>query len=282
MTKPRSSKRKSKKPGKNPNKGGFDFEDILYEKDGRIARITINRPEVRNALRSKTREELAIAVEDAWLDDEIGVMVMTGAGDRAFSAGGDLSWIVDPKKKVDNYYMKVHYRLANAMRNCGKPIIARVNGYCIGGGNELNMLCDLTIASEDSVFGQAGPLVGSAPVWYGMQLLQESVGYKKAREIVFLCNRYTAEEAERLGWVNKVVPKNKLDEEVDAWCKRMLEMSPQSLRIAKFQLNFASDILSPQITQGLELARFFLKSPEMVEGATAFLEKRKPDFYKVR
>ncbi|GBD40011.1 1,4-dihydroxy-2-naphthoyl-CoA synthase [bacterium HR37] len=258
------------------------FEDILYEKKDRVARVTINRPKVRNALRTKTRKELAVAIEDAWLDDNIGVIVITGAGDRAFSAGGDLSWIVDPKKKVDSHFMLAHYRLATAMRCCGKPIIARVNGYCIGGGNELNMLCDLTIASEDSIFGQAGPLVGSVPIWYGMQMLFFSVGDKKAREIVYLCNRYTAKEAEQLGWVNKVVPKERLDEEVDSWCRRLLEMSPQSLRIAKFQLNFVSDMAFPQITHGLELARFFFKSPEMIEGATAFLEKRKPDFYKVK
>ncbi|HXG31418.1 MAG TPA: enoyl-CoA hydratase-related protein [Thermodesulfobacteriota bacterium] len=261
--------------------GSLKFENIIYEKKDRIARVTINRPEVRNALNSETREELAVAIEDAWVDDDIGVIVLTGAGDKAFSAGGDLSWIVDPKKKVDNYYMIAHYRLATAMRCCGKPIIARVNGFCIGGGNELNMLCDLTIASEDSIFGQAGPLVGSCPIWYGLQGLQHSVGDKKAREIVYLCNRYTAKEAEQMGWVNKVVPKEKLDEEVDAWCKRLLEMSPQSLRIAKFQINFISDMASPQITHGLELARFFLKSPQMIEGASAFLEKRKPDFWKV-
>lgn len=283
-----AKKGNTKSSGKTPSRGKKDpgsdkgFEDILYSKKGRVAWVTINRPEVRNALRSTTREELAIAIEDAWLDDEIGVIVLTGAGDKAFSAGGDLSWIVDPTKKVDSRFMLVHYRLANAMRNCGKPIIARVNGYCIGGGNELNMLCDLTIASEDSVFGQAGPLVGSVPIWYGLQLLQRSVGDKKAREIVYLCNRYTAQEAKEMGWVNVVVPKEKLDEKVDEWCNRLLEMSPQSLRIAKFQFNFASDMAFPQITHGLELARFFLKSPEMVEGATAFLEKRKPDFYKVK
>jgi dihydroxynaphthoic acid synthetase len=288
MTKTKSTNPKTNANIKNKNNTGNDkheshkFEDILYEKKDRIAYATINRPDVRNALRSKTREELAIAIEDAWLDDDIGIIVLTGAGDKAFCAGGDLSWITDPKKKVDANFMLVHYRLATAMRNCGKPIIARVNGYCIGGGNELNMLCDLTIASEDSIFGQAGPLVGSVPIWYGMQLLQRSVGDKKAREIVYLCNRYTAKEAQEMGWVNKVVPKSNLDGEVNAWCKRMLEMSPQSLRIAKFQLNFASDMTFPQITHGLELARFFLKSPEMVEGATAFMEKRKPDFYGVK
>jgi dihydroxynaphthoic acid synthetase len=282
MAKKGTVKGSGKAPSQGKKKPAEGFEDILYSKKGRVAWVTINRPEVRNALRSTTREELAIAIEDAWLDDEIGVIVLTGAGDKAFSAGGDLSWIVDPTKKVDNRFMLVHYRLANAMRNCGKPIIARVNGYCIGGGNELNMLCDLTIASEDSVFGQAGPLVGSVPIWYGLQLLQRSVGDKKAREIVYLCNRYTAQEAKEMGWVNVVVPKEKLDEKVDEWCNRLLEMSPQSLRIAKFQINFASDMAFPQITHGLELARFFLKSPEMVEGATAFLEKRKPDFYKVK
>jgi len=282
MAKGKSTKL-AKKSKTTQRKGtSLEFDNILYQKRKRVARVTINRPELRNALNSATREELAIAIEDAWTDDKIGVIVLTGAGDRAFSAGGDLSWIVDPKKKVDAKFMLVHYRLASAMRNCGKPIIARVNGYCVGGGNELNMLCDLTIASENSIFAQAGPLVGSAPIWYGIQQLQHSVGDKKAREIVYLCNRYTAQEAMDMGWINKVVPKEKLDEEVDAWCQRLLQMSPQSLRIAKFQINFASDMAHAQITHGLELARFFMKAPEMVEGATAFLEKRKPDFWKVK
>jgi dihydroxynaphthoic acid synthetase len=279
MAKEESAKPKNSKKG---DKESLKFDNVLYEKKDRIARITINRPEVRNALDSKTREELAIAIEDAWVDNDIGVIVLTGAGDKAFCAGGDLSWIVDPKKKVDAYYMLVHYRLTTAMRCCGKPIIARVDGFCIGGGNELNMLCDLTIASEGSIFGQAGPLVGSAPIWYGLQQLQHSVGDKKTREVVYLCNRYTAREAMEMGWVNKVVPKDKLDDEVNAWCQRLLEMSPQSLRIAKLQINFVSDMAFPQITHGLELARFFLKAPEMVEGASAFLEKRKPDFWRVK
>jgi dihydroxynaphthoic acid synthetase len=279
--KPSSSGGKGNGVKSTKKKNGLNFEHILYDKKNRVAYVTINRPEVRNALNSEVREELAIAIEDAWLDDEIGVIVLTGAGGKAFSAGGDLSWIVDPKKKVDAKYTLVHYRLATAMRCCGKPIIARVDGYCVGGGNELNMLCDLTIASERSIFAQAGPLVGSAPIWYGLQQLQHSVGDKKTREIVYLCNRYTAEEAMKMGWVNKVVPGEKLDEEVDAWCKNLLEKSRQSLRIAKLQINFVSDMAHPQITHGLELARFFLKAPEMVEGATAFLEKRKPDFWGV-
>lgn len=285
MVKGRTTKTTTKKtaaaakPAK--KKSGLGLEYILYSKKNKVAYVTINRPEVRNALNSEVREELAIAIEDAWLDDGIGVIVLTGAGGKAFSAGGDLSWIVDPKKKVDAKYMLVHYRLATAMRCCGKPIIARVDGYCVGGGNELNMLCDLTIASDTSIFAQAGPLVGSAPIWYGLQQLQHSVGDKKAREIVYLCNRYTADEAMKMGWVNKVVPQDKLDEEVDAWCKSLLEKSRQSLRIAKLQINFVSDMAHPQITHGLELARFFMKAPEMVEGATAFLEKRKPDFWGV-
>ena len=257
---------------------GLNIKNVVYLKKSKVAYVTINRPETRNALNTQTREELAMAIEDAWLDDKIGVIVLTGAGGKAFSAGGDLSWIVDPKKKVDAKFMLVHYRLATAMRCCGKPIIARVDGYCVGGGNELNMLCDLTIASDTSIFAQAGPLVGSAPIWYGMQQLQHSVGDKKAREVVYLCDRYTAEQAAEMGWVNKVVPKDKLDEEVGVWCKSLLQKSPQSLRIAKFQINFASDMAHPQITHGLELARFFMKAPEMVEGANAFLEKRNPVF----
>ncbi len=277
-----AKKQSARKKTTNRKKSKYSFKNILFEKKRKVAYVTINRPEVRNALNSDTREELATAIEYGWLDDRIGVIVLTGAGGRAFSAGGDLSWIVDPKKKVDARYMQVHYRLATAMRNCGKPIIARVDGYCIGGGNELNMLCDLTIASENSIFAQAGPLVGSAPIWYGLQQLQHSVGDKKAREIVYLCNRYTAKEAMEMGWINKVVPKEDLDKEVGIWCKRLLEMSPQSLRIAKLQINYNSDMSHSQVSHGLELARFFMKAPEMVEGASAFLEKRKPDFWKVK
>jgi len=277
-----AKKQSARKKTTNRKKSKYSFKNILFEKKRKVAYVTINRPEVRNALNSDTREELATAIEYGWLDDKIGVIVLTGAGGRAFSAGGDLSWIVDPKKKVDARYMQVHYRLATAMRNCGKPIIARVDGYCIGGGNELNMLCDLTIASENSIFAQAGPLVGSAPIWYGLQQLQHSVGDKKAREIVYLCNRYTAKEAMEMGWINKVVPKEDLDKEVGIWCKRLLEMSPQSLRIAKLQINFNSDMSHSQVSHGLELARFFMKAPEMVEGASAFLQKRKPDFWKVK
>jgi enoyl-CoA hydratase/carnithine racemase len=173
--KPSSSGGKGNGVKSTKKKNGLNFEHILYDKKNRVAYVTINRPEVRNALNSEVREELAIAIEDAWLDDEIGVIVLTGAGGKAFSAGGDLSWIVDPKKKVDAKYTLVHYRLATAMRCCGKPIIARVDGYCVGGGNELNMLCDLTIASERSIFAQAGPLVGSAPIWYGLQQLQQQI-----------------------------------------------------------------------------------------------------------
>src|SRR4030065_27952 len=140
MSKAKSKNDKEKKntkanPRADEKNATLKFEDILYEKKDRIARVTINRPDMRNALRSKTREELAIAIEDAWLDDDVGVLVITGAGDKAFCAGGALSWITDPKKKVDSYFMLVHYRLATAMRCCGTPIIARVNGYCIGGGN---------------------------------------------------------------------------------------------------------------------------------------------------
>ena len=277
-----AKKQSARKKTTNQKKSKYSFKNILFEKKRKVAYVTINRPEVRNALNSDTREELATAIEYGWLDDKIGVIVLTGAGGRAFSAGGDLSWIVDPKKKVDARYMQVHYRLATAMRNCGKPIIARVDGYCIGGGNELNMLCDLTIASENSIFAQAGPLVGSAPIWYGLQQLQHSVGDKKAREIVYLCNRYTAKEAMEMGWINKVVPKEDLDKEVGIWCKRLLEMSPQSLRIAKLQINYNSDMSHSQVSHGLEIARFFMKAPEMVEGASAFLQKRKPDFWKVK
>lgn len=168
------------------------------------------------------------------------------------------------------------------MRNLRIPLIAAVNGYCIGGGNELNVFCDLTIASDRAKFGQAGPRVGACPVWGGTQLLPRIVGEKKAREMIYLCRLYDAHEAERMGLVNAVVPHDQLYAEVERWCRELLDKSPQSLRLAKLSLNFESDLLYPSFVHGGALLEHLWGSEQVCEGMTAFQEKRSPDFRRFR
>lgn len=257
-------------------------EDILYEKREGVARITINRPKVLNAFRSRTLEDLAAAFEDVETDGSVGVAVLTGAGDRAFCAGGDIAEMRELTPATGRVFLQKVMRLAMLIRGTGKPIIAAVRGYCLGGGNELNLLCDLTVAAEDAQFGQVGPTVGSVPVMAGTQMLPRLLGEKRAREVVFLCQRYGARDAERMGWVNKVVPAGKLDDEIAAWCRRILELSPQALRIAKLSFNFESDLLYPSYAHGLELLASVYATDEFREGMSAFLGKRKADFSRFR
>jgi naphthoate synthase/2-ketocyclohexanecarboxyl-CoA hydrolase len=172
--------------------------------------------------------------------------------------------------------------LGAAMRNNGKPIIAAVNGYAIGGGHELHLMCDLTIASDRAIFGQVGPRVGSVPVWGATQLLPGLVGDKRAREILFLCRRYTAQEACEMGLVNRVVPHDELSAEVDRWCQEILDKSPQSLRIAKTALNFQSDLLYAAYTHGVEMLALTYGNRENLEGVRAFLDKRPPNYRRYR
>lgn len=258
------------------------FDDILFDKAGGRAAITINRPDVLNALRTQTYEELTAAMNDAADDETIGVVTVTGAGGRAFSSGGDVK-AQQVRTEADG---RRHFRrlldLAGAMRNNGKPIIAVVDGYAIGAGNELQVMCDLTIASDRSVFGQVGPRVGSVPVWGATQLLPRLVGERKAREIIFLCRRYSAHEALEMGLVNRVVPADVLEAEADAWCQEILDNSPASLRIAKTSLNFESDLLYSSFVHGGQMLAANYGKEETSEGITAFLEKRSPDFRKYR
>lgn len=260
----------------------MNYEDILYTvKDG-VATITINRPEKRNAFREETLDELIDAFRAAEADRSVGVIVLTGAGDKAFCAGGDIKWEEDSDMMGAHQLARRSVILSMVMRGCGKPVIARVRGFAIGGGNELNLLCDLTIASEDSTFGQAGPKMGSVPIWWGTQLLPRLVGEKRAREVVMLCQRYSAQEALEMGWINKVVPAEQLDEAVDEWCQRLLELSPQALRVAKLSLNFESDQLWPSVLHGYQMISFIHGTDEFHEGTQAFLEKRKPNFAQFR
>jgi dihydroxynaphthoic acid synthetase len=260
----------------------MQLTDVLYEATEGVARITINRPEKYNAFREETLDDLITAFSAAEADRTVGVIVLSGAGEKAFCSGGDISWedASDP-----NGAARMNRRTSNLsliMRGCGKPVIARVRGYAVGGGNELQMLCDLTIASDDSKFGQAGPKMGSVPVWWGTQLLPRIVGERRAREIVMLCEQIPAPQAVALGLINKCVPATELDAAVDAWCERLLSLSPQALRVAKMSLNFESDQLWPSVQHGQQMINFIHGTEEFHEGTQAFLQKRKPDFGKFR
>lgn len=260
----------------------MEFEDVLYEvADGR-ATITINRPDRLNAFRVQTVGELAEAFEAAADDERVGVIVFTGAGEKAFCVGGDVR---DPTRTIHEkrHLHHLHDRLAVAIRNNGKPVLLKVRGYCIGGGNELNVMCDLTISGESGRFGQAGPKIGSAPLWWGCQLMPAVVGEKKAREILYLTRQYTAYEAEAMGLINKVVPDDELDAEVDRWCEQILQRSPVGLRLAKIAMNTATDQLYSAVQHGIELVALnHAYGEEPKEGIAAFQEKRKPDWRKFR
>ncbi|MBI2862147.1 MAG: enoyl-CoA hydratase/isomerase family protein [Chloroflexi bacterium] len=258
----------------------MEYHDILYAKRDGVATVTINRPEVLNAFRLPTLREMIDAFEDASSDESIGVIVLTGAGGKAFCTGGDVGVEGQLTQATGRKFLRACQQLAYLMRNNGMPIIAAVRGYCIGGGNELNMLCDLTIATEGSRFGQAGPRMGSVPVWFGTQMLPRLVGEKRAREIVYLCWQYSAEEAYRMGWVNKVVPDDQLEQEVTHWCQELLDRSPQALRIAKTSLNSGSDMLWWSVIHDLQMLTMAYETEEFREGTRAFLEKRKPNFRK--
>jgi dihydroxynaphthoic acid synthetase len=260
----------------------MQLTDVVYDVTDGVARITINRPEKYNAFREETLDDLLAAFSAAEADRTVGVIVLTGAGDKAFCSGGDISWedASDPAGAA-----RMNRRTSNlslVMRGCGKPVIARVRGYAVGGGNELQMLCDLTVASDDSKFGQAGPKMGSVPVWWGTQLLPRIVGERRAREIVMLCEQIPAPEAVRIGLINKAVPAEELDAAVDAWCRRLLSLSPQALRVAKTSLNFETDQLWPSVQHGQQMINLIHGTEEFHEGTRAFLEKRAPDFGKFR
>jgi len=258
------------------------YEDILYEKSDNVAKITINRPKVFNSFRTQTLEELTEAMKDAGDDSTVGVIVLTGSGGKAFCSGGDISEMVDLTPATGRIFVMKLFNFFSVIRSAPKPVLCAVDGYCLGGGNEINVTCDMTIATESSKFGQVGPSVGSIPVLAGTQQLPRLVGDKKAKEIIFLCKRYTAREAKEMGWINEVVPDGKLGEGIDEWTSRMLEMSPQSLRVAKISLNYESDQLYSSFMHGIEMLSSTYGSDELREGMNAFLEKRKPDFNQFR
>ncbi|MDH5570866.1 MAG: 1,4-dihydroxy-2-naphthoyl-CoA synthase [Gammaproteobacteria bacterium] len=260
----------------------FKFEDILYHHGEGIARITINRPEVRNAFRPETVQELSQAFHHAHLAENIGVIILTGAGDQAFCSGGDQKVRGNEGGYKDNkgtQHLNV-LDLQRQIRTLPKPVVAMVAGYAIGGGHVLHLICDLTIAADNARFGQTGPKVGSFDAGLGAGLMARTIGLKKAKEIWFLCRQYDAQQALDMGLVNTVVPLTELETETVKWCKEMLALSPTALRVLKSAFNADTDGLSGiQELAGNTTALFYM-TDEGQEGRDAFLEKRDPDFSK--
>ena len=257
------------------------FEDILYQQAEGIAKITINRPEVRNAFRPETVEELALAFRRAHLDPETGVIILTGAGDKAFCSGGDqrIRGEEGYRDRHGTQHLNV-LELQRQIRTLPKPVVAQVAGYAIGGGHVLHLICDLTIAADNARFGQTGPRVGSFDAGLGAGLLARAVGLKKAKEIWFLCRQYDAQQALEMGLVNTVVPLAQLEQETVNWCREMLALSPTALRVLKAAFNAETDGLAGiQELAGNATALFYM-TEEAQEGKNAFLEKRPTDFSK--
>jgi 2-ketocyclohexanecarboxyl-CoA hydrolase len=255
------------------------FEDILYELRGRAAWITINRPKVYNAFRGRTVEELIQAFQLAANDKNVASVVLTGAGDRAFCTGGDQS-AHDGNYDGRGVVGLPIEELQSIIRDIPKPVIARVNGFAIGGGNVLATLCDLTIAADSAQFGQVGPKVGSFDAGWGTAFLARHVGDKRAREIWFLNERYTAKEALDMGLVNKVVPAAELDGAVNDWTEKLSQRSPTALAFLKRSFNADSDAIRGISNMALHAVKLYYATPESKEGVNAFNEKRAPDFHK--
>ncbi len=257
----------------------MEYQDILYAVQNGVATLTINRPEVYNAFRARTVEELIDAFRQAGWDKAVGVIVLTGAGGKAFCTGGD-------QKNHDVSYggrgtvgLPVE-ELHSIIRDVPKPVIAKVRGYAIGGGNVLATVCDLTLASETAVFGQVGPKVGSVDPGFGTAYLARVVGEKKAREIWYLCRRYKAQEALAMGLVNAVVPDDQLDAEVERWCAEILAKSPTALALAKRSLNADTEHQRGLSWLGMQAVALYYQTEESREGVRAFQEKRPPEFRK--
>jgi naphthoate synthase len=257
------------------------FTDILYHKTDGVAKITINRPEVRNAFRPLTVDEMIHALEDARNDPSVGVILLTGEGKEAFCAGGDQKIRGDAGYADGQGIERLNVLdFQRQMRSCPKPIIAMVAGYAIGGGHVLHVVCDLTIAADNAIFGQVGPRVGSFDGGFGSSYLARIVGQKKAREIWFLCRQYNAEEALRMGLVNCVVPYERLEEEAMQWAREILGHSPMAVRCLKAALNADCDGQAGLQELAGNATMLFYMTEEGQEGRNAFIEKRKPDFAK--
>ena len=257
----------------------MNFEDILYEVKNGVAWITINRPEKMNAFRGQTCDEIIRALNKAGYDREVGAIVLTGAGEKAFCTGGDQSahdGNYDGRGTIGLPMEEMH----TAIRDVPKPVIARVQGYAIGGGNVLATICDLTICSDKAIFGQVGPKMGSVDPGYGTAFLARVVGEKKAREIWYMCRRYSGQEAVDIGLANKCVPADQLDAEVQAWGEELCERSPTAIAIAKRSFNMDTAHQAGIAGMGMYALKLYYDTEESREGVNALKEKRKPEFRK--
>lgn len=260
-------------------KSAGSFSEIIYEKAERIAKITINRPEVRNAFTPLTVAEMGKALADARDDEQIGVIILTGAGDKAFCSGGDQRVRAEAGYRDGGGTERLNVLdFQRQIRTCPKPVIAMVAGYAVGGGHVLHLMCDLTIAADNAVFGQTGPKVGSFDGGYGSAYLARIVGQKKAREIWFLCRQYDAQQALEMGLVNTVVPLERLEEETVQWCREILQHSPLAIRCLKAALNADCDGQAGLQELAGNATLLFYMTEEAQEGRDAFVEKRAPDF----
>jgi naphthoate synthase len=261
-----------------------DYEDILYEHGEAIARITINRPEVRNAFRPQTIAELRDAFRRARDDTEVGSIIFTGAGDDAFCSGGDQRIRGDDGYIGDDSVARQGIGRLNVLdlqiqiRRCPKPVVAMIAGYAIGGGHVLHVCCDLSIAADNARFGQTGPRVGSFDGGFGSGLLARQIGQKRAKEVWFLCRQYDARTALDWGLVNAVVPLERLEDETVGWCDEMLALSPLALRMLKASFNAADDGLAGVQQLAGDATLLFYMSDEAQEGRDAYVQKRRPDF----
>ena len=258
----------------------MNYEDILYREAGGVATITINRPSVYNAFRARTVDELLHAFQQAGWNREIGVIVLTGAGEKAFCTGGDQTSHGDGGYGGRGAIGLPVDELQSLIRDVPKPVIARVNGYAIGGGHVLHVICDMTLASDKAKFGQVGPKVGSVDPGFGTAYLTHVVGEKKAREIWYMCRQYTADQALDMGLVNAVYPHEQLMDQARAWALEIADKSPTAIKLAKQSFNCATEQFRALGNFAMSALALYYDTEEAVEGKNAFMEKRKPNFAK--
>jgi len=257
-----------------------EYGDIEYAELAGVASITISRPQRHNAFRKQTITELIAAFDRADAAPGVRVVVITGAGSAAFSTGGDVA-MEDAFDPAEGRLMaRLLIRLAEAVRGTGKPVIAKIRGWCVGGGNELNLLCDFAIAAESARFAHTDSRLGNSPIWYGTQLLPRLVGLRRAKEILILGAEYTAAQAAAMGWINLAVPDDQLDATVADWCARLSERSPQAMRLTKVSLDADGDLALTSVRHGFETLTHIYGTAEFHEGTSAFLERRPPRFHR--
>ena len=253
-------------------------KDVRYEERDGVATVTIDRPRALNAFREQTIHELIEAFDRADASPAVGVIVLTGAGETAFSSGGDVAMENNFDKAEGHRMARLLMRLSEAVLGTGKPVVAKIRGWCVGGGNELNLLCDFALAEVSAKFAHKDSRLGSSPIWFGTQLLPQLVGIRRAKEIIMFGATYSASEAAAMGWINRVVPDEDLDVVVDEWCKALLSHSGQALRLTKVSMNAEADRALSSVRHGFEALTLMYGTAEFHEGTTAFLEHRLPNF----